>query len=292
MRAPLPPDVAGALVEPLAVLFVVYGIYTLIGVLVALTSKVTVTGGVLWVGVWRRTKGSKDHPSVPWSHYLAIDDGTSERTVAWACPSAVAETLVDGDVVTFTARRWTRRVEHLRIDRAAPRPTSIPLNPGEGKLDTSYDAEQFIAENLRPQVPKGWGRSGKLTPARLMTDEEVSRALGRPVTSTGLADNISSAGAMAENYRDPTGEHVLSVMVSTGWLVPVAMSPLSKRHPLPGIGEEAYAGPKWVVGKRDGHVLSFYLHGSAVGTPTTSLAWLLGLALSRLPHGLPAPPRE
>jgi hypothetical protein len=91
-----------------------YGGYTLMGVVVDVLTPLSVTGQVLWVQVWRSRSQGEDDPSVPWLHYLAVDDGSGDRTVAWACPSELVGGIAPGDAVTLTARRWTRRVLSLQ----------------------------------------------------------------------------------------------------------------------------------------------------------------------------------
>lgn len=96
-----------------------YGLYTLVATIVDLATPVTLTGEVLWIEVWRSHSGGEDSPPRPWLHYLAVDDGRADRTVAWACPSELVGLVACGDIVTVTARRWTRRVIRLEVSELA-----------------------------------------------------------------------------------------------------------------------------------------------------------------------------
>jgi hypothetical protein len=103
---------AGLLVAALAL---GYGLYLLVRTAVDLATPATITGQVLWRQVWRQTQGSNNHPPRPWLHYLAIDDGTADQTTAWGLPSEHAGRCHDGDTVTITVRRWSRRILTLTV---------------------------------------------------------------------------------------------------------------------------------------------------------------------------------
>jgi hypothetical protein len=90
-----------------------YGVYTLVCAVVDVAAPVTLTGEVLWVEVWRSKSGGEDNPSIPWLYHFAVDDGREGRTVAWGCPAEIVGQASAGDIVTFTARRWTRRIVEL-----------------------------------------------------------------------------------------------------------------------------------------------------------------------------------
>jgi hypothetical protein len=99
-----------------AVLFV-YGLYLLLRTIIDLAAPARITGQVLWKQVWRSASGGGNSSAVPWLHYLAIDDGSGDRTTAWGLPSAIAGRAVDGDTVTISARRWSRRIIELSVVR-------------------------------------------------------------------------------------------------------------------------------------------------------------------------------
>ncbi|WBB92093.1 DUF2207 domain-containing protein [Verrucosispora sp. WMMC514] len=91
-------------------ILLVLGGHTLVRGVADLVTERTVTGEVLWLEVWRTTNQGEDRPARPWLHYLAVDDGTGDRTTAWGLPSRWAGDCRDGDVVTIRVRPWTRRV--------------------------------------------------------------------------------------------------------------------------------------------------------------------------------------
>jgi hypothetical protein len=69
-----------------------------------------VEGQVLWVESWQVASGGDDSPSVPVTYYLAVDDGTADRTTAWALPAALNSRFDVGYTVKIRCRRWSRRV--------------------------------------------------------------------------------------------------------------------------------------------------------------------------------------
>ena len=88
----------------------VAGVYVLIRTVVDRTRSVAVTGQVLAPHL-----GGRGQPHLD---YLVVDDGTAERTTAWGLPASGATAAGDGDVVTITARPWSRRV--VAVTRHSP----------------------------------------------------------------------------------------------------------------------------------------------------------------------------
>src|SRR5512144_429079 len=101
------------LIAVAGVLLVARGMYRLMRTLVDLLSPRTLVGEVLWVAPWRSRRRDGDPEVVV--HYLAVDDGTSDRTTAWALPSTVTRGFGPGDTVEITVRPWSRRVTALRV---------------------------------------------------------------------------------------------------------------------------------------------------------------------------------
>lgn len=133
------PGAVAAVGLVLGIFLLVRGAYWGIGALADLGGAWTVTGEVLWneprsgvakPGVERpqthldrvirfvremdrRTRTSRRRAAVPERatlHYLAIDDGTGNRTRAWLLPRQFADRCRVPDVVRVRVRPWTRRV--------------------------------------------------------------------------------------------------------------------------------------------------------------------------------------
>ena len=100
----------------LGLYLVVRGLYRLARLALDLLAPRTVRGEVLWIQLWKQTVATEDKPARPLVHYFAVDDGTGDRTTAWALPSPWSGQARPGDVVTVTVRPWTRRVSSLRLD--------------------------------------------------------------------------------------------------------------------------------------------------------------------------------
>ncbi|MEV6841935.1 hypothetical protein [Actinoplanes sp. NPDC051411] len=92
-----------------------FGVYLLIRAGLDLAMTREITGEVLWRENWKSRSGGEDEPPVPWLDYLAIDDGSADRTVAWGVPIASATSCHDGDTVTVAVRPWSRRVVTLTV---------------------------------------------------------------------------------------------------------------------------------------------------------------------------------
>ncbi|NUO60897.1 MAG: DUF2207 domain-containing protein [Hamadaea sp.] len=103
---PYADDVLVAVGIPLALL----GAYKLIRTMLDLAITRTFDAQVLWVERWTGTVLGKDDPD---RSYLAVDDGSGDRTVAWARPSGLGGR--PGDTVRVTVRPWSRRVVALTV---------------------------------------------------------------------------------------------------------------------------------------------------------------------------------
>jgi hypothetical protein len=275
------------LVATLAFLvFLAYGMYTLVATIVDLATPVTVTGEVLWLEVWRQKSGGEDRPPVPWLHYLALDDGRDDRTVAWGCPSDLVPGLSCGDIVTLTVRRWTRRVTAVKLDQRGQQ-RALEVAAASGSSD---DTENLVLSAMGVVGARGAQavasalRTPTVAPAQLLTADEVSRALGVPVTAAGHSG--AALGPMAmESYQTTAGKRVLFASVATGPAADLAMRMRRRYQAVPGIGDEAYAGEHWAIGRRGSNVLMLQLHGPGRQTDPRNVYWLLQTAVARMPAG-------
>jgi Predicted membrane protein (DUF2207) len=257
-------------------LLLAYGLYVLVRVTIDLASPVSVTGQVLWRQVWRQTSQGENSPPRPWLHYLAIDDGGDDRTTAWGLPSEHAGRCTDGDTVTIQARRWTRRVIELTVvEHGTMRRVEI-ADPDEQNTEALIAVAMGTAPSARPTGPA-------VGTAALLTADEVGRAVGAPVTVRGgLTPGPLPLGAA--QFHTPDGQLAVLLAVIGGLPGQLAMRARRQGQPLPGIGEEAYAGEGWAMARRGDQVIAL-----TVRRPVDPRAvhWLLATAASRL--GAPVP---
>ena len=105
-----------ALITVAGAVLLLNGCYTIVRTITDLAAPKTITGQVLWIALWRtQTSSSDDSPPQPITYYLAVDDGTSDRTVAWALPLALADSCATGDTIQMTVRPWSRRVTAVSV---------------------------------------------------------------------------------------------------------------------------------------------------------------------------------
>ena len=167
-RALLPGVVSGP-----ALLLLAFGFYVVVRTLADLATERVITGEVLWLDGWRTTTATESHRSVPWLHYLAIDDGTDDRTTAWGLPSELANRCHDGDVATVKVRRWSRRVVELSVVGHG-RSRELVESTAEDS-DAAPFGEDAGPDPALPDVPA----------VELFTADEVAQALGMPVRPRG-----------------------------------------------------------------------------------------------------------
>lgn len=271
-----------------------YGVYVLARTIVDLAAPVAVTGEVVWTEVWRSDSGGENSPPTPWLHYLAVDDGVGDSTRAWGLPVTLPR-CDNGDTVTMTARRWSRRVVTLTIDERGAEHRMVRSTVGAANENT----EQMIAVAMGLPGQAGLssnplgtmlsGLMGPLTPMNgpLLTPDEVGAALGHPVTVRAATPAGNSPMEVSE-YLGPAGETVLTVTRSGGLVGRMTMRGRRSGQEIGGIGEEARGGPGWVVARRGQDVVMMYLDGAAAArTPPNNLAGLLYTAVNRIPAATP-----
>jgi hypothetical protein len=257
-----------------------YGLYLLVRTAIDLAAPVTVTGQVLWRQIWRQTSGGENSPPRPWLHYLAIDDGTDDRTTAWGLPSELVGQCGDGDTVTIKARRWTRRVVELTVVERGTMSRVRIADPDE------QNTEALIAIAMGappPRVKVGYSGAPGVAPAALLTADEVGRALGAPVTVRG-GPTPGPIPLGAAQFHTPDGQLAVVLAVIGGLPGQLAMRARRRAQPLPGIGDEAYAGEGWALARRGDQVIALTVRRAA---DPRAIHWLLATATSRL--GAPVP---
>src|SRR5262249_3680437 len=163
------------------------GGYRLIRTVVDLATPLTLTGEVLWTEVWKSSRGGENSPPRPWLYYLAVDDGGDDRTTAWGLPSELYPRCGVGDVGRLTTRRWTRRAVDLSVVERGGAGRLVDAGPTDNDADNT---ENLIAAAMGAPAAGHGGApvaATLLTPAvaagRLLTADEVGRALGCPVTT-------------------------------------------------------------------------------------------------------------
>lgn len=235
--------------------------YRLVRAVADVAAPVTVTGEVLWTDPWRYTRGGDNAPSTPWLYYLAVDDGTGDRTTAWALPAGLRDRCAVGDVVTLTTRRWTRRVVGLSVVTARTPDVAVDTRTGDAP------------------VAAPTAGTPDLTAARLLTADDVAGAIGLPVVVRDAGGAV--AGALsAQAFHTGDGRPAVYLALTDGLAGRLAMRARARGGPLPGVGDEAYAGDGWAVARRGDDVVLVRVQGAAAAADPTGL---LATAVGRLP---------
>jgi Predicted membrane protein (DUF2207) len=325
-------DLIGDLPLIFGVLIFGYGVYVVVRTAADLLAPRTLTGEVLWVELWKSKQQKNDEPAIPVVHYFAVDDGSGDRTTAWAIPSDWSGRARPGDVVTIVVRPWTRRVVELTIDssRAAvlakaagvaaavvPGPDAGPGGGAKAPVGAFGTPLGAVAGPLGPvlgdQLPPvlaaalvaGSGTpsaSAVPTPATpatdvdapapapgsssstvpLLTAEEVTAALGRPVTTDATAGRFTLGPFEMVVFSAPgSASPLVMLAVARGRAVSLVIRTARHGKELTGVGDEAWQGPDWVVARRGDTMIRINLERNSGVSPQT-LPTLLTKALSRL----------
>ncbi|RIV41171.1 DUF2207 family protein [Micromonospora radicis] len=245
-----------------AVLLLASGGYTLVRGLADLLTERTVTGEVLWVQVWKSTSQGENQPARPWLHYLAVDDGSGDRTTAWGLPSQWAGDCHDGDTVTLRVRPWTRRVVGFAV-------------VGHGRSRSL--AEATVPETTGVAAARAGAPS--VTPQALFPPEEVGQAVGLPVRPAEAVDLPGPlTGVQFRAAGD--GAAVLAVQTVAGTAGQWIWRLNARGQELPGVGDGAYLAGERAVLRVGDRVVLLTLLGVARGR-AAYLPWLLAQAAAR-----------
>jgi len=259
-----------AVAAVLGALLLCWGGYRLARAAVDHHTPAEIVGEVLWVSVWRTTSGGEDRPAVPWLHHLAVDDGTSDRTVAWGLPSAWAARTSPGDLVRLRARRWTRRVVSLEVLREGG---GARLHRGFATTDDTHDLVRAALGERR--APAAARRSATGRAAALLTPDEVARAVGVPV-------RVREVGPLHALYeRADDGGTVLLVQFHQGRVAKLFWPAARAGTPVVGVGDEAYVREAAGAVRKGDAFLTVALHRTGRAA-APHLPWLLGQAAARL----------
>jgi len=117
----------------------------------------------------------------------------------------------------------------------------------------------------------------------LLGVDEVAAALERPVVSDGAGSRVQLGPFELVTFADPgIGTPVLVIAVARGSAVELVMRGVRRSGtPLPGVGDEAWSGPSWVLGRRGATMIRLNLESQATVSPQ-ALPGLLSLAISRV----------
>ena len=266
-------DLAAAAVSTLGVILLLFGVYTLVRSLLDLVTEKTITGEVLWLETWRSTAGSDDEPTEPWLHYLAVDDGSDDRTTAWGLPSDWSHRCHDGDTVTVRVRPWSRRVLDLRM---VGHGRSRRLTETITAEDTGNLAVEMLQGTRTVTSAPQWQA------VDLFTAADVGRLVGRPV----VAEPLPMPGPLAGVQFRPAegGRPLLLVQAVDGLPGRVAWRANQRGLQVPGIADGAYAsGARAAFRQGDTTVVVTLLGDARAGA--AHLPWLLGQAATALTTG-------
>jgi hypothetical protein len=115
----------------------------------------------------------------------------------------------------------------------------------------------------------------------LLTVDEVGRALGFAVTPA--RSPAPGSPVPMSIFAGPDGRPALMVMVTTGLAGRMGMRARKRSQALAGIGDEAYTGDGWAVGRRGDTVVLLRLQGTGQRADPRNVYWLLSVAVGRLP---------
>jgi hypothetical protein len=119
--------------------------------------------------------------------------------------------------------------------------------------------------------------------ANLLSEHEVSSALGMPVTVHAVLERSNSpVPVQPVQFRGPDGKPVMQLLAAGGMAAQLALRARRRGQPLPGIGDEAFAGEGWAVGRHGDTVVTIALSGNGKRAAAANVHWLLSTAVGRL----------
>jgi hypothetical protein len=260
----------------LGVALLALGGYLVVRTVLDLATVRTITGEVLWLEKWRTRSGGKGRPAVTWLDYLAVDDGSRDRTTAWALPRGTGDGCRARDTVTIQVRPWSRRVVGLSVITRGPVVVDAPAEAPDDGATTALGAV-FGAHARRA--------GARVEIEQLLTVEEVGQALGTPVGPPVRAPLPGSLATAIYSTTDRS-RHVLMVQVVSGLPGRLSRRVGVRGTELAGIGDGAAVhGDRAVV--RVGEATATLTLLGPARDRRDHLPWLLARMAGRLPGGTP-----
>ncbi len=251
-----------------ALVLVPTGLYRLARAVVDHNAPREVVGEVLWKEVWRKQSGGEDRPPVPWLYYLAVDEGTSDRTVAWGLPAEWSHRCSPGDLVRMRVRPWSRRIVEIDV-------TDSTGGYGLHGHDTSANTDALVDEAMGKERPTPLRNRG-IQPATLLTPEEVGQALGFAVRARDIGP-VSALFVTADR-----GKTVLMVQLMSGMLADLAWRAPKRGASVPGIADGgAFAHEDGGAARSGDVVVILTLHKDG-RQGAAHVPWLLARAVERV----------
>jgi Predicted membrane protein (DUF2207) C-terminal domain len=241
----------------LGVFLIALGTYKLLRNLIDLATQKAITGQVLWVEAWRTKNSDSAAENL---YYFAVDDGTKERTKAWARPGRLGGQ--PGDTVQMTIRPWSRRVVALAVTERAAR--AVMTGPASfEELDKPKPAAGNPARSLVP-----------------LTTDEVGQVLSLPVQTS---PTIVPGPFGIQQFTGGDGRPVLLVQYARGPLMQWTWRANARGTALPGVGDGAFVDGKRGSLKVGDIIVLMTLMNAAEGR-ASALPSLLSSAADRLRH--------
>ncbi|MEU8262175.1 hypothetical protein AB0C02_16295 [Micromonospora sp. NPDC048999] len=259
------------LITVAGVVLLLRGGYTVVRAFTDLAAPKTITGQVLWIAVWRtQTASSEDNsPPQPITYYLAVDDGTSDHTVAWALPLALEGSCATGDTIQMTVRPWSRRVMAVSV---------VERGMAHGpEPDLPTDNLVLAAINRRHEGGGAAPVSALTRNVSLLQGEEVAGALHWPSPIT--VQGTPGPGGLVQ-FSAPEGP-ILMLLTAHGLFGSMAWRAARQGTPLPGIGDAAFVRAQAAFARVGDTTVQVALLPVAAGREA-ALPGLLKLAVDRL----------
>lgn len=153
---------------------------------------------------------------------------------------------------------------------------------GSGEVAGTALSPVLASAAVASAVASAHGDGAPAVPQLLSLDEVVS-VLGRPVTSDGAGARVQLGPFELVTFSEPqAGTPVLVIAVARGSAVGLVMRGVRRTGtPLSGVGDEAWSGQNWVLGRRGDTMIRLNLEPNTDIHPD-SLPPLLAKALGRI----------
>ena len=201
----------------------------------------TLVAEVLWIAPWKST--TNDDSTVVTLYYLAVDDGTADRTTAWALPPEIPQTFRTGQTVEVTVRPWSRRVITV-VPVPVPVPVpAAPPTPAAPPVPVPVPAAvPAVPPVVAPAVLAVVAAAAGGAEVELLSAAELSGWFGVPLQpgqSLPVGPTTSAWSYRRGTEADP-GADVVLVSAGRGTADGMALERARRGTAVPGLGEEAY----------------------------------------------------
>lgn len=206
-------------------------------------------------------------------HFIAVDDGKQAEIKAWLVPWTTYNLVSERDLVSAMVTKCQGHVLQLNVTRAGPEP--LPVEAPEVKtIELPHWLDGLIA-SAQAGAPA-------IDPATLVTPDELSSALGEPVTRENVDDALAFGPMRTARYKTASGASVdvSSAGGAFAGMFKSVTSRWSEHEEIGGMGAVLHEDAVLLLGSDSAVIVQ--IHGGSLAGRQAAVRQVASIAANRL----------